>query len=200
MLSVQALSFDYLDEPLLANVSLSLNPGQLLHLQGGNGVGKTTLLRLLAGLMRPHSGSIFWEGKPIHDNLPLFQKRLCYVGHKLGLSLDLTIQENCFFDAHWQQNVSHSFQTLLQRFSLEGLADKPCFQLSAGQLKRVSLLRIIMSSARLWLLDEPFTSLDKASQEALNSCLKAHLTNNGLVVMASHQSLPSSLPHESYCL
>ena len=200
MLQVHSLTFDYLEKPLLSDVKFSLASGRLLHLRGGNGVGKTTLLRLLAGLLQPLEGSIFWEGKPITDNLPAFQQRVCYVGHKLGLSLELTVRENCFFDLHWQRKALSPTE-LLERFDLLDFADTPCFQLSQGQRRRVALLRIAMTDARLWLLDEPLVALDKPSTLALFTGFKQHLAENGCIVMTSHQSLPESFgAYEVYSL
>src|SRR4051812_7774944 len=94
MLQVNSLTYDCLERPLLRKVQWSLLKGRLLHLQGTNGVGKSTLLRLLAGLLQPLSGSIYWNGQPIVDAMPTFQKKIAYIGHKLGLSLELSIREN----------------------------------------------------------------------------------------------------------
>ena len=188
MLKVNALAFDYIDKAVFRDVQFSLEAGKLLHLQGGNGVGKTTLLKLLAGLLQPSSGEIFWNNIAINDDLPSWQQRICYIGHKLGLSSDLTIKENCYFDLHWQRRPV-SFADLLKSFNLTELADVPCSKLSQGQKRRAALLRIAMTDARVWLLDEPFVALDKPSMNALADCLKQHLADNGLIVMTSHQSL-----------
>lgn len=192
MLEVKALSFDYLDTPLLHNIKWSLNNGRLMHLCAKNGAGKTTLLRLLAGLMLPISGDILWENQSIYADLEGFQRKICYVGHKTGLSSILTVWENCFFDAHWQRKA-FEFSDLLARFELEGLAETPCFQLSAGQQRRVALLRLVMSDALIWLLDEPYAALDTSGARILTSCLEEHLAGNGLIVMSSHLNLPENL-------
>jgi heme exporter protein A len=200
MLKVNALAFDYIDKPVLSDVQFSLSAGKLLHLQGGNGVGKTTLLRLLAGLLQPSSGGIFWNDASINDDLPSWQQRICYVGHKMGLCPDLTIRENCYFDLHWQRRQV-SFPDLLKRFNLSALADIPCGKLSQGQKRRAALLRFAMTDARVWLLDEPFVALDRPSMEVLAQCLKQHLAGNGLIVMTSHQSLADSFDdYEVYAL
>lgn len=200
MLKVNALAFDYIDKTVFRDVQFSLDAGQLLHLQGGNGVGKTTLLKLLAGLLQPSSGAIFWNNISIHDDLPSWQQHICYVGHKMGLSLDLTIRENCYFDLHWQRRRV-SFTDLLKSFNLTELADIPCSKLSQGQRRRAALLRIAMTDARVWLLDEPFVALDKPSMEALAYCLKQHLADNGLIILTSHQSLADNFDdYEVYAL
>jgi heme exporter protein A len=201
MLEVQALSFDYQDKPLLQDVGWTLSPGKLLHLQGGNGVGKTTFLRLVAGILRPESGDILWENRSIYGDLPAFQRNICYVGHKMGLRLELTVRENCFFDAHWQRKSNVDFQILTQAFGLDHMVDVPCFQLSEGQRRRTALMRLAMSDARLWLLDEPFVALDSQSLESLCNYLLKHLAEAGMIVMTSHQELPALFQsYESYCL
>lgn len=192
MLQVHSLSFDYDDKPLLQGVGFSLPAGKLLHLRGNNGSGKTTLLKLLAGLLTPLQGSINWNQQSIHGNLPLWQHDLCFVGHRPGISPQLTIRENCYFDRHWQGRED-ALADLLERFSLGALADTPCVRLSAGQQRRAALLRLAMTDARLWLLDEPLVALDQGSIQALASCLHEHLDKKGLIIMTSHQALPESL-------
>jgi heme exporter protein A len=200
MLHVNSLAFDYLDVPLLQRVQFSLEGGMLLHLRGGNGAGKTTLLRLLAGLLHPLEGDILWNNQSIHKDLPSYQQNVCYIGHKSGLSPELTVKENCYLDLHWPGRVT-SFSTLLEQFNLTGLANTPCYQLSQGQRRRVALLRAAITRARLWLLDEPLVALDSAAIISLTDCLKQHLRDGGLIVMTSHQSLPASfVNYEEYSL
>ncbi|MFC3907734.1 cytochrome c biogenesis heme-transporting ATPase CcmA [Legionella dresdenensis] len=191
MLEVRNLSFDYPEQTMLSNISFSINAGQLLHLRGGNGAGKTTLLRLLAGLLEPAGGEIVWRQQVIRDNLPAYQKLVCYVGHRPGLNLHLTIRENCYFD--WHCTDRQYIERWLINFNLLPLADKPCYQLSAGQRRRAALLRIAMTDALIWLLDEPLVALDQQSVTLLSGCLLNHLQKGGLIVMTSHQDLPEEL-------
>ncbi|MCW0218579.1 MAG: cytochrome c biogenesis heme-transporting ATPase CcmA, partial [Prosthecobacter sp.] len=196
----QSLSFDYDDKPLLQGVHFSLAAGQLLHLRGDNGSGKTTLLKLLAGILSPRRGSLMWDQQNVHDNMAAYQRNLCYVGHKPGLSPQLTVRENCLYDLHWSRS-KHDLNTLLTQFSLNDMADTPCYQLSAGQQRRVALLRLAMTDARLWLLDEPLVALDHDAIQGLTTCLQAHLAEGGIIIMTSHQPLPDSLQqHEEYSL
>lgn len=189
MLDIDSLSFDYQDKPLLSQINLSLALGQLLHLKGSNGVGKTTLLKLIAGLLSPRDGEIRYANQPINHNLPAYQQNLCYVGHKTGLSPLLTVRENCFFDLHWRSQTRPDDE-LLQQFGLQELRDVYCYQLSVGQQKRVSLLRLAMTEAPLWLLDEPLVALDQKTIIAFMTCLKNHLDEGGQVILTSHQLLP----------
>lgn len=199
MLNVQNLSFDYQDKPLLKKVRFFLASGQLLHLRGANGVGKTTLFKLLAGLLQPHEGEIIYQGQSIYDDLASYQQQLCYVGHKPGLNPLLTVKENCYFDMHWGRRLLN-FEQLVAGFGLQGLEDESCFLLSAGQRHRVSLLRIMMTDAKIWLLDEPLIALDAAAIDHLMICLETHLQQGGQIILTSHQQLPFGKPYLEYSL
>ncbi|KTC81336.1 cytochrome c biogenesis heme-transporting ATPase CcmA [Legionella brunensis] len=200
MLEIRALGFDYQDKPLLSQVTFTLKAGQLLHLRGSNGAGKTTLLRLLAGLLNPLEGEIHYEGQPIMNNLTAYQQQLCYVGHRTGINPLLTVEENCFFDMHWGRR-DIDLSALLKDFGLHGLRDEISAHLSAGQRRRVGLLRIVMTNARLWLLDEPLVALDKEAINRFMQTLENHLYQGGQIILTSHQNLPSSkIDCLEYCL
>ena len=195
MLEVMNMAFDYPEKSVLQGVDLVVNPGTLLHLCGANGSGKTTLLKLLAGLLHPTEGDIRFRGNSISKALSDYQQQLCYVGHKTGISLLLTVRENCQFELRRQLNTP-PLDELIPLFSLEGLEDIPCYLLSVGQRRRVGLLRLLMSDAPIWLLDEPLVALDKETITSLMQLLDKHLSRGGLVVLSSHQNLP--LRHENY--
>lgn len=191
MLEVRDLSFDYQEKPLLHQLTFTLRAGELLHLRGQNGAGKTTLLKLLSGLLYPQQGEIFFAGQPIAKDLKWYQQNICYVGHRTGINPFLTVRENCYFDMHWgRQDIN--FPALLARFKLQDLEDELAMHLSAGQKRRVGLLRIAMTDASLWLLDEPLIALDKEAIELFIELLETHLSCAGQVIFTSHQSLPSS--------
>ena len=190
MLKVSGLSFDYQDKPLLDQVSFQVLPGQVLHLRGKNGAGKTTLLQLLAGLIEPHQGQIDFQNQPIHSQLSNYQKQLVYIGHKPGFNASLTVREN------YQANLLEpskraAFEDYLAHLGLIDLGDTLCAQLSLGQRRRVSLLRLGLSDAKLWLLDEPMSALDQASVSLLMGCIARHIENQGAVIMTSHQGFPA---------
>lgn len=191
MLEVANLSFDYPDRPLLQGIQFTANAGCLLHLRGSNGAGKTTLLKLLAGMLHPIEGCINYQGSSIHNDLPGFQQQLCYVGHKTGVSQLLTVRENCRFELQNSRSVL-SFDVLIKTFALEGLEDTACGLLSVGQRRRVGLLRLLMSDASLWLLDEPFVALDNEAVALLLVTLERHLLGGGVVVLTSHQQVAIS--------
>ena len=189
MLAVKNLDFDYPDKVLLSGIQLSVETGCLLHLRGGNGTGKTTLLKLLAGLLIPLRGEVLYRGLSITDDVAAYQRNICYVGHKTGVSQLLTTRENCRFELHRSRCVL-PFDELMTSFSLQGLEDVACGLLSVGQRRRVGLLRLLMSDAPLWLLDEPLVALDKDAIAILITSLDMHLASGGQVVLTSHQDLP----------
>lgn len=199
MLDLSALSFDYDGKPLLNEVQFSLPAGQLLHLRGANGAGKTTLLKLLAGLLQPVLGEIYYDGVNINKNLGAYQRKLCYLGHKTGINPLLTVKENCYFDLHWGRRLL-TLDYLLEGFGLQALSDQPCHLLSAGQRRRVSLLRIAMTDASLLLLDEPLVALDAQAIQTLVSVLENHIAQGGQVVLTSHQNLPLRKSYQEYLL
>lgn len=189
MLKVVDVDFDYAEKPVLRGVQLTLAPGCLLHLRGKNGSGKTTFLKVLAGVLQPLRGDITYHDRSIFLDLLSFQQQICYVGHKNGISQTLTIRENYRFDGRFCDSPV-SFETAARTLLLEGLEDTVCALLSVGQQKRAGLLRLLMSNAAVWLLDEPLVGLDQPSVDGLMAVFKQHLTRGGGIVVTSHQALP----------
>lgn len=189
MLQVTNLSFDYADNPLLRNIDFSVPVGKLLHVRGENGSGKTTLLKLLAGIFIPIEGTISFQEWFIDQHKSDYQKQLCYLGHKLGINYALTLRENCFFAL---RHVTHpvDLKPLIDSLFLTGLEDVPCARLSAGQCRRVAMLRLFTSNAKLWLLDEPLVALDEQTMLVFMKFALSHLERGGIIVMTSHQALP----------
>lgn len=169
-----------------------------MHLRGANGVGKTTLLKLIAGLYQPLAGQIHYHGQSIQQDRASYQKKLCYVGHKSGINPQLTLRENCLFDL---QYADHNLEDLAKNFSLTAHLDKPCSVLSAGQRRQAGLLRLWMTRAPLWLLDEPLVALDDKTQQELINQLNHHREVGGAIILTSHQSLPQgTLEYQEYWL
>ena len=189
MLNVINLNFDYPDKPLLTSINLKLSLGEVLHLRGDNGSGKTTLIKLIAGLLPPDHGDIQYQGHSIYQDLLQYQKKICYVGHKTGVSHLLSPIEVLSLELNHQKPPS-SLTDLVRHFHLESVADVPCGLLSVGQRRRVALLRLALTSASLWLLDEPFVALDKKSIEILMFYIDKHIKNGGAILVTSHQVLP----------
>ncbi|EHL31457.1 heme ABC exporter ATP-binding protein CcmA [Legionella drancourtii] len=198
MLDVLNLNFDYQEQPLLNKVTFHLPAGGLLHLRGANGAGKTTLLKLIAGLYRPAEGDILFFRQNIHQDLAAYQRQLCFVGHKTGINPSLTLRENCFFDLQYN---GMSIEELIAIFKLERHLDSPSGLLSAGQRRQVGLLRLWMSDAQLWLLDEPLVALDDKALELIMNKINRHRTQGGAVLLTSHQKLPlNPSDYLEYCL
>lgn len=165
--------------------------------------GKTTLLKLIAGLYRPQNGEIQFFGQNIDKDRSAYQQQLRFVGHKTGINPNLTLRENCYFDLHTSpiSQKIEEIEALATIFKLEHYLNFPCGLLSAGQRRQVGLLRLWMSDAKLWLLDEPLVALDDGSIAVIMSKIEAHRKQGGAVLLTSHQHL--SLHHsdyQEYCL
>jgi heme exporter protein A len=200
MLDIIDLDFDYQEHPVLKKINLHLSVGDLLHLQGANGAGKTTLLKLISGLHCPTQGSIHFDGRSIYSDLAVYQRQLCFVGHKTGINPFLTIKENCFYDMHYSKSNIDLFE-LASIFKLERYLDSPSGLLSAGQRRQVGLLRLWMTKAKLWLLDEPLVALDDNALALVMSQIDNHRKQGGAVLLTSHQTLPISKSfYQEYCL
>jgi heme exporter protein A len=175
---------------VLKGVSLELNSRELLHVSGPNGTGKTTLLRVVSGLLRPEQGSVAWLGEPIGSVRVEYQSALAYASHEPALKADLTPLENLRFMVGLRRRVTlEELRANLDRTGVAGCADLPVRVLSAGQRRRVAMARVLASGAKLWLLDEPFTNLDAKGVELLAELLAEHVNGGGLALVVAHQEL-----------
>lgn len=172
---------------LFQDLSLQLQPGQALRVEGQNGMGKTSLLRIMSGLAQPLEGEVQWQGRKIQQLESGFQSELLFIGHKPGIKYDLSPVENLAMANALQGSNGHSIEDALNQLGLYGFEDIPCGQLSAGQKRRVALAQLFLTRARCWILDEPYTSLDVAAVAMLEACFDAHLAAGGLLVLTSHQ-------------
>ena len=191
MFSVSNLSCSKGDKRLFSGVSFTLQPGQWLHLEGDNGVGKTSLLRLACGLSALENGEITWNNQAVSKDPQTFRANLAYLGHQLALKDDLSPLENLQTDAAIvgrQLTASDANQALAQ-MGLRGRENLPVRVLSQGQKRRTALARLLVSSAKLWVLDEPFVALDTMAQNALSEVINAHLAKQGMVLLTSHQAV-----------
>ena len=202
MLTASNLSLSRGDRRLFSGVSFTLEAGQWLHLEGDNGVGKTSLLRLLCGLISLEDGEIRWKGQTTDKTPEVFRSDLAYLGHQLALKQDLSPLENLRADAA-VSGRELSVKDAMAALALMGLRSRehlPVRVLSQGQQRRTALSRLIVSTAALWILDEPFVALDAAAQNALAGVINAHLSRQGMVLLTSHQAVSLAGPGRSYKL
>lgn len=192
MLSAHGLTCVRGERQLFARLDLAVDAGEWLHVRGENGAGKTSLLRLLAGLSHPVEGEIRWCGKPIGHADSHYRQNLLFFGHHGALKEDLTARENLEFAAAMDGVELQEFHAMaaLYRFGLKGREDLPVRVLSAGQKRRVMLARLATRNAKLWVLDEPFTALDVKAVDLLATLIGEHLAGGGMAVLTSHQTLP----------
>ena len=192
MLQTTALACERGGLRLFGAVSFTLEGGALLRLRGRNGTGKTSLLRILAGLSRPAEGDVRWKGTPIAELAEDYGRDLLYIGHAPGLKDEMTVLENLEFHArvHGHAPDEAALRGALARVGIARLADLPARYLSQGQRRRAALARLPLSAAqRLWLLDEPFVALDDEAIDHVRELVEAHLGAGGMVVLTSHQEV-----------
>jgi len=190
LLSIEQVTCERDERPLFSDLTLLVHAGDRWQILGPNGSGKTTLLRTLAGVGQPSRGQLLWRGEPVTKVGWDYRQALLYLGHAPGIKAGLSPLENL----RWYQALSGGSQrgdiiAALAQVGLKGYEHLPAYQLSAGQLRRVALARLYLSQALLWILDEPFTAIDKAGVAALEQRLDEHSKAGGAVIFTSHQEV-----------
>ncbi|MDP1615440.1 MAG: cytochrome c biogenesis heme-transporting ATPase CcmA [Methylococcales bacterium] len=175
------------DRVLFEDLDFALQAGQVLLLEGKNGSGKTSLLRILCGFREPDAGQIFWCNEAINDSR--YYADMAYVGHLDGVKKELTVMENLKVALALGQAGSYSIQQALTKVHLAGYDDVLVQALSAGQKRRLSLARLLITHNTLWILDEPFTSLDKQGIALIESLMTEHCAGGGMIVLTSHHDI-----------
>ena len=211
-LSVEQLCVERDDVPLLSDVNFKLESGDIAQFAGHNGCGKTTLMRVIAGLISPSRGEVSWNGAPVQHYD--FRAAMLFLGHQTGVKLTMTPIENLrwYFGINGMKspslassteseksvamnasdlrplNYDKQFEEALAKVGLAKYKDFTCYQLSAGQQRRVALARLYLSLAPLWLLDEPFTAIDKEGVGELEILIEAHAARGGIIALTTHQA------------
>ncbi|MFM1897181.1 MAG: hypothetical protein RLZZ385_2255 [Pseudomonadota bacterium] len=190
LLSGRQLYCERDDRVLFDNLHFDLQPGEVLQVRGSNGSGKTTLLRILCGLNDSYRGDIYWRGQPLRRQREDFFASLLYMGHRVGVNRVLSPMENLRWACGIHAPVGDDrIEAALAQLGLRGFEHSPCHTLSAGQQQRVSLARLLVSPAQLWVLDEPFTTLDVRGVADLEDMLAQHVAQGGAVLVTTHHKL-----------
>lgn len=175
------------DRVLFSGLCFELRQGQALVLEGRNGAGKTSLLRILCGIRLPEAGMVRWRGEDILRLGPAYHEHIAYLGHKDGHKLDLTPLENLRMAQGLNKaRIDTTLAEALRETGLRGFEDVPTRTLSAGQQRRLAIARLLVTEATFWILDEPFTSLDRQGIQRVESLITQHLAAGGLAAMTTH--------------
>lgn len=190
LLEVRALTCERGERFLFRDLEFSLDSGQVLQVKGGNGSGKTTLMRIVCGLNDSFEGELYWRGDALGERWDAFHANLLYIGHRLAVNHVLTPLENLRWSCRLHDPADDGgIREALAEMDLAGYEDSPCYSLSAGQQQRVSLARLLLSSAELWILDEPFTTLDVDGVALLENLVARHAREGGAVLITTHHKL-----------
>jgi heme exporter protein A len=183
------------DRHVLQGLSIEVYPRELLHVSGPNGTGKTTLLRVVSGLLHPEQGSVSWRGQSIVRQRTEYQAALAYAAHEPALKGDLTALENLHFSVGLKRRTSVvELRAALDRAGVGACSELPTRVLSAGQRRRVSLARVLAMHASVWLLDEPYANLDAAGSDLVSELLQGHVEQGGLALVVAHRDLALRCP------
>ena len=179
---------------LFQDLEFALNPGELLLLEGQNGSGKTSLMRAIAGMLSLETGEIYWNDVPVSEQRQEFHGSLVWLAHRTGLKGDLTLVENLRFEASLRRQANIDPEVIYERLGITRLKRLALRSLSAGQQRRVALARMLMANVPLWLMDEPFTNLDREGRQLVLDLTQEHLASGGMCVMAAHQDIEIDSP------
>lgn len=190
-LAFHGLAFERNYQPLFTGITDTLHAGEILQIRGTNGCGKSTLMRILAGYIEPQAGTILWRNTCIFQQRDEYQQYVHYIGHQNGVRPYLTVQENLYLSAAvaGEKIDPAAVSNITQRINLHHLAETQTLRLSAGQLRRLALARLLLSTKPVWILDEPMTALDADGQALLFTMLKQHSAMGGISIVATHQEL-----------
>jgi len=188
-LSAKGLTLIRGETCLFRGLGFALNPGELLLLEGQNGSGKTSLMRAITGMLSLEAGKIYWNDIDVSRQRQDFHGALVWMAHRTGLKGDLNLVENLRFESVLRPQANVDLGAVCQRLGIAKLKRLPLRSLSAGQQRRVALARMLMADVPLWLMDEPFTNLDREGRKLVMELTEEHLSSGGMCVMAAHQDV-----------
>ena len=183
LLEVKNVSLSRNDNPILSNINLELNTSSVINIHGRNGCGKTSLLKIIVGITEPTGGII--NNNILSDD----KKNITYIGHKHGIKNNLTLSENILFEPSIYNDKQKNIDDMIKRYQMDKYKDYLSKNLSHGQQKKISLIKASLSNARVWVIDEPYSALDKDAIKILDSCIHEHLSNQGSVIMTNHEPI-----------
>jgi len=190
MIIVKDLSVERLGKKIFENINLSLTSGNITILKGRNGSGKTTLLKTILNIIEPSFGSIYWKGKLLKKNLYDFYNHVTYISDKTSSLTKLTVKDNInIWNKIFLSNINNSqIETGLKTLKLENYLNHKVGTLSLGETKKLEFLRLIIENKRVWVLDEPLSSLDEDSIELIKQTFEDHVNKEGSIIFSSHQN------------
>jgi heme exporter protein A len=182
------------DRVLFRRLNFEISAGELLLLEGRNGSGKTSLLRAIVGLLHFEEGELLWQGQAAGRQRQEFSAATAWLAHRNGLKPDLTPIENLRFESALAPVKSRDVDAALERLGVLRLRKLPVRALSAGQQRRVAFARMLLSAAPLWLLDEPYTNLDREGRDLVTGIVAEHVAAGGMCMLAAHQEVELDVP------
>lgn len=188
MLTFDNLSFFKDDKKIFSNLGFSVSTSSALIIKGKNGCGKSSLLKIIAGISKPQSGKIFWNNEDVENIRDDFNGDLQFIGHKNFLKQELTVLENLRFYSRLS-DTEQALPSAINFFELEHFANKQVKKLSAGWQQRTLLAKLLACPATLWLLDEASNNLDKAGKEKLHGLIRTRIKENGIVLLTTHDEM-----------
>ncbi|MCL2916575.1 cytochrome c biogenesis heme-transporting ATPase CcmA [Shewanella corallii] len=189
LISASSLTCIREERILFDELSFDIQEGDIVQIEGPNGAGKTSLLRILAGLSRPYAGSVLYRNEDITRARDEFNEDLLYLGHLPGVKSELTAEENLNFNLRLSGYDDPDIRDILAKVNLSGFEDALAGHLSAGQHRRTALARLWHTTSKVWILDEPFTAIDKKGVETLEKLFIQHADNGGCVILTTHQDM-----------
>ena len=188
MLLANKITYKRLNKTIFENIDIAATPGKIIFIKGNNGSGKTTLIKNLVNILEPSGGDIYWLGKKLKNNLFNFYKSTTLILDKPTSSMDMTVIENIIF---WKRISSSkineaSINRLLDVLKIDKYINTKTMYLSQGEVKKLELTRLILEQKKLWILDEPYNSLDSNSIELINDTFIDHVSNEGAIIFSSH--------------
>ena len=188
MLLANNLSFHREGREIFKEVDISLAPKKIIHLQGRNGIGKTTLIRILVNMILPSTGAIYWKGKSIKKNLKEYLTNITYIMDTHTSKSEMTVSENIqyWIKLFTSPIKSKELDAIFNILALDNYKKTKVNYLSTGEIKKLELCRLVIEQKKLWILDEPYAGLDEFTTDLINETFRNHILNDGMIIFSSH--------------